>query len=478
MKRCRLSLLSGSHGHSGLTGISLPLLALLAVSVVTMLHPLAAGHGAMAAETYQYVAETADQAGRQGSVVASGLQWQCSGKRCVISGSWATPGVGACQALAAQVGRIVSYGHSGKQLSVAQLEQCNQRVSTAAVSVQDTARQGSGGSTASPTPGPASSTAAASRALQDKHGIARDAQIARDTKQIEESGEAIRGGGQLPQGTGGLDRPGDAGLANRGGSKLATARGALSGQSQDSGAIQGSTNPMPAPTAPGAGEQASRPRSVVGPLANPRDAASGAAGTDPSGQTGVGASIEEGQSTATESGSETAGKGDSETRETTTDSQTGDVTRTITRTYAPGDSQHRTRQVYTHTSHSSGMVTETWNTTYESGRTARQERITMPPLDIRPTRDTSMSKDPNAAGNRWGSCNPLTGLCPDGPDDPNQVLPPRDGDGTTSTVQRIPKELQKKTYTDPSPEQGKMSGSGQAAQKPQSPDPGPKPPSP
>ena len=75
---------------------------------------------------YQYTAETAATANKQGTVLAGGLNWNCMGNRCSISGPWPTPAVASCKALATLVGSIRSYGHNqGAQLDASQLAQCN-----------------------------------------------------------------------------------------------------------------------------------------------------------------------------------------------------------------------------------------------------------------------------------------------------------------------------------------------------------------
>lgn len=78
-----------------------------------------------AGSNYQYIAETSKPSSRQGLVAAGGINWQCLGSRCTVSGNWPSPGVAACSALAVQVGKIKSYGRAGAQLNSAQLSQCN-----------------------------------------------------------------------------------------------------------------------------------------------------------------------------------------------------------------------------------------------------------------------------------------------------------------------------------------------------------------
>lgn len=75
--------------------------------------------------TYEYTAQTRVRARRQGAVTAGSLTWQCRDTRCTIRGSWTAPSVAACRTLAQQVGEITSYGRTGGELTVAQLQQCN-----------------------------------------------------------------------------------------------------------------------------------------------------------------------------------------------------------------------------------------------------------------------------------------------------------------------------------------------------------------
>ena len=85
---------------------------------------------AIHAATYQYGAETLAPARKQGAVSASGINWNCQGTRCSVSGPWATPAIAACNALAKQVGPLRNYGHTGSMLSPGELQQCNAGVST------------------------------------------------------------------------------------------------------------------------------------------------------------------------------------------------------------------------------------------------------------------------------------------------------------------------------------------------------------
>lgn len=83
------------------------------------------------ARQYHYRAVTRAAVRKRGQVRASTLTWQCQGTGCTISGPWPTPAVGACRALAKQVGAIQSYGHAGRKLSTAQLKQCNAGITVA-----------------------------------------------------------------------------------------------------------------------------------------------------------------------------------------------------------------------------------------------------------------------------------------------------------------------------------------------------------
>ncbi len=81
-------------------------------------------------KNYQYTAKTSQAVKKQGKVRAGRLTWVCKSNTCVIKGPWPAPGVGTCAALARQVGRILSYGHPSKKLSMSQLNQCNAGVAS------------------------------------------------------------------------------------------------------------------------------------------------------------------------------------------------------------------------------------------------------------------------------------------------------------------------------------------------------------
>lgn len=89
-----------------------------------------AGLPAMA-QTYNYTAKTHETVLKSGPVTAGGLTWNCKGTSCTISGPWPSPGLGACQSLAAVVGKISSYGHPKSRLSSAQIDACNTSAASA-----------------------------------------------------------------------------------------------------------------------------------------------------------------------------------------------------------------------------------------------------------------------------------------------------------------------------------------------------------
>lgn len=99
-----------------------------------------------------YLAETVAPAKKQGAVQVGNLRWLCQGSRCTISGPWPNPGVGACKALAQQVGAVKSYGHANKKLTAAELQQCN-----TGVAVGSTGPTGNPPTPSKPTPAPGAS---------------------------------------------------------------------------------------------------------------------------------------------------------------------------------------------------------------------------------------------------------------------------------------------------------------------------------
>lgn len=115
---------------------------------------------------YRYTAVLQARAKHQGTVKAAGIRWKCSGNRCTTRGPWPRPGVRACNALAKQVGRVRSYGHSKKKLSRARIKQCNRGVEVA---------KDSGGSKSTLGLGDATGGAAASSLSKDSDGADKGA---------------------------------------------------------------------------------------------------------------------------------------------------------------------------------------------------------------------------------------------------------------------------------------------------------------
>ena len=125
----------------------------------------AAIKAAVAGGQFHYVAATVDIVRRTGQVSAAGITWLCQDRRCTVSGPWPSPGVAACQALAAEVGTLRSYGHSTRILTPAELEQCNGRqgprapkgplpAGPAPTPARRPSPAGGGGEPATPTPVP------------------------------------------------------------------------------------------------------------------------------------------------------------------------------------------------------------------------------------------------------------------------------------------------------------------------------------
>lgn len=85
-----------------------------------------------AKQTFDYTADLAQPAERQGTISVAGARWTCKGRRCTVQAPWPTPAVKACSALAKVVGQVRSYGHASKKLSRSQLKQCNAGVSALA----------------------------------------------------------------------------------------------------------------------------------------------------------------------------------------------------------------------------------------------------------------------------------------------------------------------------------------------------------
>ena len=101
-------------------------LLLFLISTLALAYTPNLSTGKSGTSVYQYTAETAATANKQGTVSAGGLNWHCMGSRCSISGPWPTPAVASCKALATLIGNIRRYGHNqGAQLDASQLAQCN-----------------------------------------------------------------------------------------------------------------------------------------------------------------------------------------------------------------------------------------------------------------------------------------------------------------------------------------------------------------
>lgn len=77
---------------------------------------------------YIYTARLATTAKVQGNVVATGIGWKCRGNTCTTARTLSdpSPGVKTCNALARQVGKIVSYGHYAQRLTTSELARCNE----------------------------------------------------------------------------------------------------------------------------------------------------------------------------------------------------------------------------------------------------------------------------------------------------------------------------------------------------------------
>ena len=88
------------------------------------------------AQTYNYTAKTESTVLKSGKVSAGSLVWNCKGNVCTITGPWASPGLSACQSLAAEVGRLTEYGHPKGKLSASQLDQCNKSAANKSVAIK------------------------------------------------------------------------------------------------------------------------------------------------------------------------------------------------------------------------------------------------------------------------------------------------------------------------------------------------------
>ena len=83
------------------------------------------------AQQFDYSAVLAYPGHINGPVNAGGIVWQCNVKYCTTRGLWPVPGVKSCNALAAIVGQLASYGYKGRMLSPNDMATCNGRQATA-----------------------------------------------------------------------------------------------------------------------------------------------------------------------------------------------------------------------------------------------------------------------------------------------------------------------------------------------------------
>lgn len=81
-----------------------------------------------AVRNYDYTAQLVSSAMVQGKVRIGTIEWSCRRDVCTARGPWPTPSAKACNALARKVGRVMSYGHTGKHLGRSGLTSCNQGV--------------------------------------------------------------------------------------------------------------------------------------------------------------------------------------------------------------------------------------------------------------------------------------------------------------------------------------------------------------
>jgi len=87
--------------------------------------------GRAEAQQFDYSAVLAGQGRINGPVNAGGIVWQCNAKYCTTRGPWPVPGVKSCNALAAIVGQLASYGYKGRMLPPNDMAICNGRQATA-----------------------------------------------------------------------------------------------------------------------------------------------------------------------------------------------------------------------------------------------------------------------------------------------------------------------------------------------------------
>ena len=104
-----------------------PILLLKAICVLIVVLGLVVP--VKAGRQYDYIATTKAKRAKRQDVQAGSLTWDClQGNQCRIRGPWPIPSVGACRALAKQVGFIQRYGHAGRYLSKAELNKCNEGI--------------------------------------------------------------------------------------------------------------------------------------------------------------------------------------------------------------------------------------------------------------------------------------------------------------------------------------------------------------
>lgn len=83
------------------------------------------------AQQFDYSAVLAYPGHINGPVNAGGIVWQCNTKYCTTRGPWPVPGIKSCNALAAIVGQLASYGYKGRMLSPNDMATCNGRQANA-----------------------------------------------------------------------------------------------------------------------------------------------------------------------------------------------------------------------------------------------------------------------------------------------------------------------------------------------------------
>lgn len=88
--------------------------------------------GRAEAQQFDYAAVLAYPGHINCPVNAGGIVWQCNTKYCTTRGPWPVPGVKSCNALAAIVGQLASYGYKGRMLSANDMAACNGKQASAA----------------------------------------------------------------------------------------------------------------------------------------------------------------------------------------------------------------------------------------------------------------------------------------------------------------------------------------------------------